>query len=389
MKGVDLDEVNELVEHPEYFLTGTLSKQLAWSIYFPLRLVAKRNEYVQSLKIPSIADHKASGLASAAGTIAGLAAAFTLGVGFKYTKGTDGFVAFKDCPLIAAKIIDYDGYSKVHVFLPYNENSKTGEIRMKTKGFYWKNKTLSSIEIELKDAKKTKVNITDEKLLSNIREFFDLIVYWSSVAGKEIKVTVEDVKGKKYNIAHFTLVRPGKKGLDFLIEQGKDVRKIPELVFEISKGIYETHSVSATGAVVTPAAIPPKPIPQPQVSSAQELAQPNLTTATPPVSKAARVSAQLQAPRGTIPIASFPQTFGREDFRQLLPPQLINLVSRRHFMISYDPEQNTFYIQDLNSTNGTYVNGVDIRGKGLVPLKNGDLIVPANVIPLKFVTSSS
>jgi len=29
MKGVDLDEVNELVEHPEYFLTGTLSKQLA------------------------------------------------------------------------------------------------------------------------------------------------------------------------------------------------------------------------------------------------------------------------------------------------------------------------------------------------------------------------
>ncbi|MCC6005254.1 MAG: hypothetical protein LM590_13035 [Thermofilum sp.] len=42
MKGVDLDEVNELVEHPEYFLTGTLSKQLAWSIYFPLRLVAKR-----------------------------------------------------------------------------------------------------------------------------------------------------------------------------------------------------------------------------------------------------------------------------------------------------------------------------------------------------------
>jgi len=154
---------------------------------------------------------------------------------------------------------------------------------MKTKGFYWKNKTLSSIEIELKDAKKTKVNITDEKLLSNIREFFDLIVYWSSVAGKEIKVTVEDVKGKKYNIAHFTLVRPGKKGLDFLIEQGKDVRKFPELVFDISKGIYETHSVSATGAVVTPAAIPPKPIPQPQVSSAQELAQPNLTTSPFPL----------------------------------------------------------------------------------------------------------
>jgi hypothetical protein len=54
----------------------------------------------------------------------------------------------------------------VHVFLPYNENSKTGEICMKTKGFYWKNKTLSGIEMDLKDVKKTKVNITDEKLLS-------------------------------------------------------------------------------------------------------------------------------------------------------------------------------------------------------------------------------
>jgi len=74
---------------------------------FPFEIGCKKNEYVQSLKIPSIADHKASGLASAAGTIAGLAATFTLGVSFKYTKGTDGFITFKDCLLITAKIIDY------------------------------------------------------------------------------------------------------------------------------------------------------------------------------------------------------------------------------------------------------------------------------------------
>jgi len=52
MKGIDLNEVNELVEHPEYFLVGTLSKRLAWSIYFPLILAAKRNYYVRSLKNP-------------------------------------------------------------------------------------------------------------------------------------------------------------------------------------------------------------------------------------------------------------------------------------------------------------------------------------------------
>jgi hypothetical protein len=148
----------------------------------------------------------------------------------------------------------------------------------------------------------------------------------------------------------------------------------------------ETRKEPEVEALPATAALPSEQLPQALVTAETQPEQ--LSGAVvPPSSEAVEVSAQLQAPRGTIPIASFPQTFGREDFRQLLPPQLINLIIRKHFMISYDPEQNTFYIQDLNSTNGTYVNGVDIRGKGPVPLKNGDLIVPANVIPLKFITN--
>jgi hypothetical protein len=148
----------------------------------------------------------------------------------------------------------------------------------------------------------------------------------------------------------------------------------------------ELHEEFTVKEFPTTAALPPEPSPQAPVSTEARPEQLS-GAAVPPSSEAVGVGAQLQAPRGTIPIASFPQTFGREDFRKFLPSYLLNLIESRHFAIHYDYAQRMFYIQDLGSRNGTYVNGVDIRGKGLVPLKNGDLVVPANVIPLKFITN--
>ncbi len=49
-------------------------------------------------------------------------------------------------------------------------------------------------------------------------------------------------------------------------------------------------------------------------------------------------------------------------------------MSRRHFMLSV--ENNHLYIQDLNSMNGTEVNGVFIRSKH--PISDGDAIVAGN-----------
>jgi len=67
---------------------------------------------------------------------------------------------------------------------------------------------------------------------------------------------------------------------------------------------------------------------------------------------------------------------GREDLAGLLPPEKATYITRKarggHFLILR--QKHTFFIQDLGSTNGTYVNGVDIRGRGLVPLKDGDVI---------------
>ncbi|QOJ79797.1 FHA domain-containing protein [Infirmifilum lucidum] len=87
-----------------------------------------------------------------------------------------------------------------------------------------------------------------------------------------------------------------------------------------------------------------------------------------------------------IPIDRLPRVYGREDFRGLVTGETLNVISRRHFEIGYDYTQGSFYIMDLGSKNGTYLNGEDIRGKGRVSLKNGDTISVAGVLNLRFAT---
>jgi hypothetical protein len=79
---------------------------------------------------------------------------------------------------------------------------------------------------------------------------------------------------------------------------------------------------------------------------------------------------------------------GREDLAGILPPEKLAYVTRRakggqFQIIRYG---NAFYIQDSGSANGTYVNGVDIRGRGWVQLRNGDVISVPNAFQAVFRT---
>lgn len=121
------------------------------------------------------------------------------------------------------------------------------------------------------------------------------------------------------------------------------------------------------------------------------------------ISEAPQVEETVVADRGTIPlialaklegpggkeliIADVERIFGRSDFEQFLPWDAARTISRRHFRIFY--RAGRWYIEDLNSTNGTIVNGEDIRGKGPRPVKDGDMISPAGVVNLVFREMSS
>lgn len=76
---------------------------------------------------------------------------------------------------------------------------------------------------------------------------------------------------------------------------------------------------------------------------------------------------------------------GREHFRGKLPDDRLNRISAKHCRIF--TERSTLYIEDgyqgVPSTNGTKLNGLDIRGLGKSQLKKGDMIAVGDVATLE------
>lgn len=73
---------------------------------------------------------------------------------------------------------------------------------------------------------------------------------------------------------------------------------------------------------------------------------------------------------------------GKNDLERAVPPNDLQFISRRHFRIDF--ENGRYYIEDQGSTNGTKLNGAEIKGRGRFELKNGDVIEVANVAKLVF-----
>jgi len=51
-----------------------------------------------------------------------------------------------------------------------------------------------------------------------------------------------------------------------------------------------------------------------------------------------------------------------------------SFVSRQHAQLTYDTEQKCWTIADLESTNGTFVNGTALSPNVSIPLKPGDMV---------------
>ena len=82
----------------------------------------------------------------------------------------------------------------------------------------------------------------------------------------------------------------------------------------------------------------------------------------------------------TMPITGKP--LGRKDFQVLMPPEKAELISRQHILVTH--ENGQYQIEDLNSTNGTKLNGSEISGSGKHIITNGDTVELANALNLTF-----
>ena len=97
---------------------------------------------------------------------------------------------------------------------------------------------------------------------------------------------------------------------------------------------------------------------------------------------------RLRLPNGMeVPVSEPYRVFGRETFERYgLPKDILDFITREdrggHFKIYLRGMK--WFIEDSGSTNGTLLNGVEIRGKGPQELKDGDTISPGGVLNLTF-----
>ena len=105
-------------------------------------------------------------------------------------------------------------------------------------------------------------------------------------------------------------------------------------------------------------------------------------------------SSRLVAQQGSdIIISNYPRAFGREDFVRM---DKSDYVSRKQFEISF--ENGRFYIADMNSTNGTWVNKTRINAKAeskgwrqhrTCECVHADIHIDRSLILAKFLFSSN
>jgi hypothetical protein len=73
---------------------------------------------------------------------------------------------------------------------------------------------------------------------------------------------------------------------------------------------------------------------------------------------------------------------GREDFLGIISTDKLMFIGKEHLKVIKD--SGCFYIQDLNTKNGTMLNGEVLKGFEKVKLEDGDKIVLAKSLTIKY-----
>jgi hypothetical protein len=86
-------------------------------------------------------------------------------------------------------------------------------------------------------------------------------------------------------------------------------------------------------------------------------------------------------------INQYERTFGREDFMGLLVMDDLMFIGKNHFRLTR--LDDGFYIEDLDTKNGTDVNGDEITGRGKIKLKTNDEINVSKILTIKYIEQAT
>ncbi len=93
--------------------------------------------------------------------------------------------------------------------------------------------------------------------------------------------------------------------------------------------------------------------------------------------------AKLAMPDGNeILLAGNARSLGRHELEEFIPREHVPYISRQHINLWY--EDGKYYVEDRSSTNGTKINGADIKGTGRHQLAEGDAIELAGKLSITF-----
>jgi len=122
---------------------------------------------------------------------------------------------------------------------------------------------------------------------------------------------------------------------------------------------------------------------QPASTSVASATTPSVETTPSTTSVIEAISAKLATPDGSeIILAGNSRSFGRHDFEKFMAADKVSYISRQHINIWY--EDNQYFIEDRSSTNGTRVNGTEIKGSGRRALEDGDTVDLAGKLTITF-----
>ncbi len=106
------------------------------------------------------------------------------------------------------------------------------------------------------------------------------------------------------------------------------------------------------------------------------------TTQTHMVDKKESMAQLILPNNNNIIVNGAEKVIGREDFLGVITSDKLYFIGKDHFKITR--KDRSYYIQDLNTKNGTTVNGTALKGNKMQRLDDGDEIIIAKSLHIKY-----